>query len=166
MVRFVTVALFLVVTISPAAAPAIFQTGSGRFEIVSTDAMAARAATAEAEAAWQFLAVPLGLPDGFSSPVFVRLFPAKEWSDPTPFRVVVEAGGVVSVRMGWSAATPVGIVRRALVQGLLMRLAIDQQGVNERLTAPLWLEHAAVTWWENHADGAQLDAFKQSATAM
>src|SRR4051812_12143180 len=77
---------------------AVFQTGPGRFEIVSTDPVAARVVTEEADAAWRFLAAPLALPDGFSSPIFVRIVSAPEWTDRAPFHVVVEAGGVVSVR--------------------------------------------------------------------
>jgi hypothetical protein len=76
--------------------------------------------------------------------------------------VFVEVGGVVSVRVRWDAATPELFVRRALVQGLLMRQAVARHGVHERLAAPLWLELACVGWWRTRAEPALLDALKQS----
>ena len=112
------------------------------------------------------LAAPLGLPDAFPSSVFVRVVPATEWVEPAAFRVIVEAGGVVSVRLRWSEATPEIFVRRALVQGLLMRLAVAQHGVNERIAAPLWLELACLGWWQTRADAAQLDALKQETARL
>ena len=109
---------------------------------------------------------PLALPESFGSPVFVRLVPAAEWRDASPFRVIVEAGGIVSVRVGWSDTTPEIMVRRALVQGLLMRQAVARHGVNARLAAPLWLEHACVGWWRTRAEPAQLDALRQSGERL
>jgi hypothetical protein len=38
--------------------------------------------------------------------------------------------------------------------------------VNERLTAPLWLEHACVGWWRTRAEPAQLDALKQASARL
>ncbi|MSU24565.1 MAG: hypothetical protein EXS32_12180 [Opitutus sp.] len=112
------------------------------------------------------LAAPLALPDAFPTPVFVRVVPEAEWREPVVFRVIVEAGGVVSVRLRWSESTAEIFVRRALVQGLLMRLAVAQHGVSERITAPLWLELACVGWWQTRADAAQLDAFKQETAQL
>jgi hypothetical protein len=80
-------------------------------------------------------------------------------ADAAPFRVMVEVGGLVSVRLRADAAMT-ALTRRALVQALLMRLAAARHGVNERLTAPLWLEHACVGWWETRAAASQLDALK------
>lgn len=146
-----------------APAPVIFQSGPGRFEIAAIDPTAAKAVAAAADEAWRTLANPLALPDGFSSPVFVRLVPAPEWKDAAAFRVTVEAGGVVAVRLGWREDTPDLILRRALIQGLLLRLAVAQHGVNERLAAPLWLEQACVGWWRTRAEAAQFDALKQES---
>lgn len=147
--------------VSSHAAPTVFRTAPGRFEVSAFDVEAARVVTSAAEEGWRMLAAPLGLPDAFSSPVFVRLVAAEEWRETTPFRTIVEAGAIVSLRLRWNPAPPMSLVRRAVVQALLMRLAVAQQGVNDRLVVPLWLEHACVGWWETHADGAQLDSLQQ-----
>lgn len=141
--------------------PVIFQSAPGRFEVAALEALAAQRVAAEATEAWRHLAGPLGLPESFASPVMVRLVPAAEWAGRVPFRVFVEAGGVVSVRIRWSEEIADVILRRALVQGLLMRLAVSRHGVTERLAAPLWLEQACVGWWRIHAEPAQRDALKQ-----
>ncbi len=146
-----------------APAPAIFQSAPGHFEIAANDATAAERVATHAEEGWRTLAAPLGLPERFSTPVFVRLVPAADWREATPFRVVVEAGGVVSVRVRWNQETPDAFVRRGLVQALLMRLAVTQHGVTEKLAAPLWLELGCVDWWQTRAEGAQLDALKQES---
>lgn len=142
--------------------PVLFQSAPGRFEVAAVDVGGAQRVVAQATEAWQLLAGPLALPEAFPSPVFVRLIPSKEWAEPVPFRVFVEVGGVVSVRVRWDATTPELFVRRALVQGLLMRQAVARHGVNERLAAPLWLEQACVGWWRTRAEPALLDALKQS----
>ena len=148
---------------APAApVPVIFQSAPGRFEVAALDGGDAQRVAALAGQLWPLLAGPLALPESFASPVFVRLVPAAEWGERSPFRVTVEAGGVVAVRVGWDATTRDVVVRRALVQGLLMRQAVARHGVNERLTAPLWLEHACVGWWRTRAEPAQLDALKQT----
>jgi len=148
------------------ALPVLVQTALGRFEVVSIDANAAHAAAGQAEEAWHHLSGPLGLPSAFPSAILVRLVPAADWGETAPFRVIVESGGVVSVRVRWSEATPEIFLRRALVQALLMRLGVAQQGVNEKLTAPLWLEQACVGWWRTHADLAQLDALVQQSAGL
>ena len=149
-----------------AAEPVLSHTAAGRFEIASLDAGAAQRVRGAAEEAWRWLAGPLGLGEGFASPIFVRLVPAAEWTDVTPFRVVAEPGGVVSVRLRWSDATPELFLRRALVQALLVRIGVAVHGVNERLTAPLWLEHAGVEWWRTRAEPAQWDALQQESGAL
>ncbi|MCX6956233.1 MAG: hypothetical protein NTV51_29210, partial [Verrucomicrobia bacterium] len=101
--------------------PVLFQSAPGRFEVASVDVDGAQRVVALATEAWQQLAGPLALPESFTTPVFVRLVPALDWGEPAPFRVIVEPGGVVSVRVRWEAAIPENHVRRALVQGLLMR---------------------------------------------
>jgi hypothetical protein len=141
--------------------PVIFQSAPGRFEVAAMEAVAAQRVAAEATEAWRHLAGPLGLPESFAAPVMVRLVPAPDWAGMVPFRVFVEAGGVVSVRIRWSEEIEETIIRRALVQGLLMRLAVSRHGVSAQLTAPLWLEQACVGWWRIHAVPAQLDALKQ-----
>lgn len=145
-----------------APAPVIFQSAPGRFEVAAAEIGGAQRVVAQAGEAWHWLAGPLALPDSFASPVFVRLVPAAEWVELPPFRVTVEAGGVVSVRVRWADDTPEIFVRRALVQALLMRQAVARHGVSERLTAPLWLEHACIGWWRTRAEPAQLDALKQA----
>lgn len=61
---------------------------------------------------------------------------------------------------------PESLIRRAVVQALLMRLAVAHHGVNERLVAPLWLEFACVGWWETRADAAQFDLLKYRSARM
>lgn len=146
--------------------PVLSQTGPGRFEIASVDSVAGRQVRTEAEAAWRWLAAPLGLPAGFPSPIFVRVVPATAWTESAPFRVFAEPGGLVSVRLRWSEATPVLFVRRALVQALLIRLGVADQGISARLTVPLWLEQAAVGWWRVREEPAQMDALKQESEGI
>jgi hypothetical protein len=80
--------------------------------------------------------------------------------DNAAFRVTVEVGGIVSLRLRADLATQ-RVVRHALVQGLLMRIAVARHGAEARLTSPLWLEHACVGWWETRVEAARLDALKQ-----
>ena len=146
--------------------PTIYQSGSGRFEVSAVDATAAKSVVELADEAWRWLTPPLGLPAGFPSPIFCRLVPAASWSEATPFRVIVETGGVVSLRLRSDGSTPESIVRRALVQALLMRLAVARHGVSERLAAPLWLELACVEWWRTRREAAQFDALKFESDRM
>jgi hypothetical protein len=124
-------------------------------------AVARRVITA-ADEAWRILGAPLGLPPAFSSPVFVRLAPASEWTRAVPFLAVVEAGGVVTVQIGGAESLPDAAIQRALTRGLLLRLAVWRHGYDERFSLPLWLEHGCVGWWRTRADAAQLDALKQA----
>ena len=156
-------ALFAAWETRAASAPVVFQSAPGHFEVAALDATAAHAVASLSEEGWQLLAAPLGLPERFSTPVFVRLVPTAEWGEEAPFRVFVEAGGVVSLRVRWDGQTPDLILQRALVQALLMRLAVRQHGVTEKLAAPLWLEIGSVGWWQTHSNPAQLDALKQES---
>lgn len=156
-------ALLAVWEVQAAPPPVVFQNAPGRFEVAALDAAAAERVAALAEEGWRLLAAPLGLPERFSTPVFVRLVPAAEWREAVPFRVIVEAGGVGSVRVRWSEPAPDLFLQRALVQALLMRLAVAEHGVTEKLAAPLWLEIGSVGWWQTRADAAQLDALKQES---
>lgn len=162
-------ALVLTGAVEMRAAPTatvVFQSGPGRFEVSGVDSAAAQAVVNLAVDGWRHLAVPLGLPESFSSPVYCRLVPGEDWAEATPFRVIVEAGGVVSLRLRAGSAMPGLIVRRALVQALLMRLAVAHYGVNEKLAAPLWLELACVEWWRTRAEPAQFDALKQASARL
>lgn len=138
--------------------PVSVQSAPGRFEVSALDASVAHAVVAASEEAWRFLAAPLGLPEAFSSPIFVRVVPAADGA-PESFQALVEPGGIVSLRL--SIASRVGpMARRALVQALLFRLGVARFGASEQINAPLWLEHACVGWWRTRLDGAQLDALK------
>lgn len=137
--------------------PVMVQSSPGRFEISAVDSTAAHAVAALAEEAWRWLAAPLDLPAAFTTPVYVRVIA----SAPEPFAVTAEFGGVVSVRVD-AEAQPAQL-RRALVQGLLLRLAVSHHGVNQRLAVPRWLEEAGAGWWLTRAEPAQLDAMKQAS---
>ncbi len=152
--------------VGTAPVPGLSSSGASRFEIAATDAGAATRVRSEAESAWNFLAGPLGLPERFSTPIFVRVVPAELWSEAAPFRVFAEPGGVVSLRLRWSDATPRFFLRRALVQSLLIRLAVADYGVGPRLTAPLWLEQACVGWWLTREQPAMLDALQQESAGL
>ncbi len=146
-------------------APTIVQGAPGRIEVSAVDPTLAHAVSAAADEGWRLLEGPLGLPAAFPSPVFVRLIPASEGPSGAPFRVSVEAGGVVSVWLRVAALSET-MLRRALVQGLLMRLAVAQHGIHENLTAPLWLEHACTVLWRIRAEPAQLDALKLASAGV
>ncbi len=158
----VGLALFagLPVLFAAEAVPVMVRTAPGRFEIAAVDSGRAHAIAAQAEGAWQWLAAPLELPVEFSSPIFVRVVTAA----PEPFSVTAETGGIVSVRVDESA-TPLQI-RRAIAQGLLLRLAVARHGINERLNVPRWMEEACVGWWQVRADAARLDALKQASERL
>jgi hypothetical protein len=146
--------------------PVVVQSAPGQFEIAAVDGAVAHAVAGVAQEGWRLLAAPLGLPDAFPSPVFVRLVSSSsEAGDLAPFRVAVEAGGIVSVQV-----RPDGVVspnlQRALVQGLLLRLAVARYGARERLAVPLWLEHGCVGWWRSRSDAAQLDALKYETSRL
>ncbi|MBI5767141.1 MAG: hypothetical protein HZA93_05050 [Verrucomicrobia bacterium] len=147
-------------------APVIFQSGAGRFEVAATDAAAAQWCSAQAAEAWDLLNAPLALPERFSPPIFVRLVPAADWREPAAFRVTVEPAGVVSLRLRWVEPAPEATARRALVQALLMRLAVARHGVNDRLAVPLWLEIGCVEWWITRAAPAQWDAWKAESAGV
>lgn len=160
------VVLLIATTVVGAAepVPTLAQSGPGRFEVAAIDASIGHAVTAAADEAWRILAAPLGLPDAFSSPVFVRIVPDND-AMTAPFQAMVEPGGIVSLRLRWNGTSNV-TVRRALVQALLLRLAVAQHGANERLVVPLWLEHGCVGYWQTRADAAQLDALKQESVRL
>lgn len=156
-------AVILAQTLVGAPAPVLIQSAPGRFEIAAVDPTVAHGVATAAEEAWRVLSLPLGLPDAFPSPVYLRVEPGEDAAgERAPFRVTVEVGGIVSVRL-WADAATIETTRRALVQSLLMRIAVAKHGVTPYLTVPLWLEHACVGYWRTRVDAAQLDALKQLA---
>lgn len=158
--RLVLRVVTLCVVLATGLRAAVFQSGSGRFEVSAWDADVAREVTGAAEEAWRTLAVPLALPEAFSSPVFLRVVRPNEWQERSSFLTQVEPGGVVSVRLVWAADAADRATDRAVVQGLLMRLAVAQHGVRDSLTVPLWLELGCKGWWRARAEGARLDSLK------
>jgi hypothetical protein len=143
----------------------MIQSARGRFEVAAVDSSVAHAIATSAEDAWRLLSGPLGLPDAFPTPVYFRVVPTAPGTaaEGPPFHVTVEIGGTVSVRLRSEVATQSVAVRRALVRGLLTRLAVARHGFHERQTVPWWLEHGCVGWWQTRFDAAQLDALKQEA---
>ena len=81
-----------------AAAPVIVQSSAGRFEFATVDPSAGHAVAALAEEMWRHLARPLGLPEAFSSPVFVRLLPPPGDGRVAAFEVNVEPGRTITYR--------------------------------------------------------------------
>ncbi len=150
--------MFSVAAFAAEPLPVMVQSGAGRFEIAAVDSLLAHAIAGHADEAWRMLAGPLGLTAGFATPVYFRVV-SGAGEVAAPFVVVVETGGVVSVRLRAEAAMP-STIRHALVQGLLMRLAVAQHGAAQELRAPLWLEEACVGWWTTRSEAAQLDALK------
>lgn len=138
------------------AVPVLVRTAPGRFEISAVDSARAHALAAEAEAAWRELSAPFDLPAAFPTPIYLRAVAAP----PEPILATAETGGIVSVRLD-EGATPT-VVRRAIVRGLLLRLAVARHGASERLHTPAWLVEAGVGWWRTRAEAAQLDALKHA----
>lgn len=139
------------------AVPVMVQTAPGRFEFSAVDSAVAHGLAAQAEEAWRGLAAPLDLPPDFPTPIYVRAVAGAA----EPFAVTAETGGIVSVRI--DAHATAAQQRRAIAQGLLLRLAVARHGLNERLAVPRWLEEACAGWWRTRADAAQLDALKQAS---
>ncbi len=147
--------------------PLVFYTGEGQFEIIATEARAAQQALIMANSVWRALAKPMGLPvAGFSSAVAVRLVPEKDWTDPAFFTVVAEPGGLVGVRICWGDKMDVRIMRRALVQAVLLRQAVAWHGAKQGLTVPLWLEQACSALGEVRDRPAMLDAMQQESAQL
>ena len=148
-----------------AATPVLVQSSAGRFEFATIDPAVGHAVAALAEEMWRHLERPLGLPAGFSSPVFVRLLPSPGVGRAATFEVNIEPGGVVSV---WWRGNPdeSALLRRALVRGVLARLAVAQRGAGAPAAPAPWLEHACVAWWRGRTDGAQIDLARLRAAGM
>jgi hypothetical protein len=149
------------------AVPRVFYTAPGQFEVIVTEVADAQQLLALGRSVWGALSVPLGLPaEGFSSPVSVRLVPAKDWNVPAIFTVTVEPAGLVNVRVCWSPEVDPVVVRRALVQGVILRQAVAWHAVGPQLTVPLWLEHACTEWSIVKEQPAMLDSFQQEAIGL
>ena len=145
----------------------VFYTQPGQFEIVVLDAADAQPALALGRSVWRALSAPLGLPkEGFGSPVSMRLVPAAKWTGLSPFITTVEPGGLVSVRVRWGGDTDPLFVRRAFVQGLILRQAVAWHAVGPRLTVPLWLEQACTAWSLVSERPAMLDSFQQESAGI
>ncbi len=155
------------VAVSAEPAPRVFYTQAGEFEIIVRDVTDAQPALVLGRSVWAALSGPLGLPTGgFSSPVSVRLVPESQWTEPAPFTVTVEPPGRVGVRVRWSDKADPVVVRRAFVQGLILRQAVAWHGVGPKLTVPLWLEQACTAWSMVRERPALQDAFQQEAAGI
>ena len=147
--------------------PRVFYTGPGRFEIVVRDVADAQPALALGRTVWSGLASTLGLPaDGFSQPVSVRLVPANLWNEPAVFTVTIEPPGRVTVRVRWADDMDPVVVRRAFVQGLILRQAAAWHGVTPQLVVPLWLEQACTLLSLARERPALLDAYQQDSAGI
>jgi hypothetical protein len=144
-------------------AAAVFRTVGRAVEVVGPNALAVDTAAELARQAWATLAAPLELPQAYATAVVVRLIPAEQWGEAAAFRAWVEPGGVVSVRVAWREDLPAMVMRRALVQGILLQQAVARHGATERITVPLWLEMGAVGWWITRAAPARFDEWQQDA---
>ncbi len=141
------------------AIPTLVQSAPGRFEIAARDPSAAHGVAALAEETWRLLESPLGLPQAFASPVFVRL--GEERGAPS-FFVEAEPGGIVSLRIRWvrGEEPPPRTVREALVSALIVRRAVAAHGASGKRAAPAWLAIGAAGWCEMRANPAHADAVK------
>lgn len=149
------------------AAPRVFYTGPGRFEVIVAEAVDAQPALELGRSVWGALSGPLGLPaGGFSSPVSVRLVPEELWNEPAVFTVTVEPAGLVGARVRWGKDTDPTAVRRAFVQALIMRQAVAWHAVGPRLTVPLWLEQACTLWSLIRERPARQDSYQQESATM
>lgn len=144
-------------------AAAVFRAVGRGVEVVGPNALAVDTAAELARQAWATLAAPLELPQAYATAVVVRLIPAEQWGEAAAFRAWVEPGGVVSVRVAWREDLPAMVMRRALVQGILLQQAVARHGATERITVPLWLEMGAVGWWITRAAPARFDEWQQDA---
>ena len=148
-------------------APRVFYTQAGRFEVIVNEAADAQPMLELGRSVWAALNAPLGLPaGGFTLAVSVRLVPAAAWNEPSPFTVTVEPAGLVSVRVRWAADVDPIFVRRAFVQGVILRQAVAWHAVGPRLTVPLWLEQACTAWSMVRERPAMLDSFQQESAGM
>lgn len=144
--------------------PRVFHTAPGQFEIVVLDVTDAQQALALGRSVWDGLAGTLGLPsDGFPQPISVKFVPEEYWSSPAVFTVTIEPPGLVDVRVRWTSDVDPMIVRRAFIQGLILRQAAAWHGIGQPVVVPLWLEQACANMSLVRERPAMLDAFQQEA---
>ena len=153
--------------ISQAEAVRVFYTGTGQFEIITLDSSSIPKVLTEATDIWNALEVLLGLPaEGFPSAITVRLVPESQWSGSAVFLAVMEPGGWVSVRVRWTPEIDPMVLRRALVQALILRQAVFLHGAGNRLNVPLWLEQACAAMSLTKASASMLDALQQESARV
>jgi hypothetical protein len=149
---------------APAPSPVMVLSAPGQFEVAALDAAEAHAVAAAGSELWRQLAGPLGLPDAFPAPIFVRVVPdpvATEGAGPaTQFSAVAESGGVVSVRLVRRGELAPAAVQRALIRGLLLRLRTAAFGTEHTGEPPAWLEAGLRAWAAARAEPALLDRLK------
>ena len=95
-------------------------------------------------------------------PIYIRLVPPAQWPGPAPYTTETQPDGVVLSWVGWNPQQPdLKILRRALIQAILVRQAIALHGQVEGLKVPLWLEDACVAWCLTRAHPAMLESWQQ-----
>lgn len=144
--------------------PVNVRTMPGRFDISAVDASLAHAVSAQAEATWRQLTDLLTLPEGFSSPIFVRISTG-DASSPL-FTAQPEPGGIVSIWIKSSAVSQPAMVRRALARGVLLRLGVAWYGADAVRAVPAWLELGCALWVDTREFPARLDEIKDRTRAL
>ncbi len=144
--------------------PVNVRTAPGRFDISAVDATLAHAVSTVAEETWRHLAGVLPLPQGFSSPLFVRVGVGETGSP--AFTAQSEPGGIVSIWINASVVTRPAIVRRALARGLLLRLGVAWYGADAVRAIPPWLELGCALWVDTRELPARLDAIKDRTRSL
>jgi hypothetical protein len=120
-----------------------------------------------AEEAWEGMAGPLDLPpDAYPQPVYIRLVPLAQWPGPAPY-TNTQSEGAVLTWVGWNPKqADLKMLRRAIVQGILVRQAIALHGPVAGLKVPLWLEDACVAWCLTRAHPAMLESWQQETVQL
>lgn len=145
-----------------------YETGRGQWRILAPDGVSGGAAMQLGRELWRQLERPLGLPkDGFSSAILVQLVLPDQWmGEAGGHRVTVDPGGLVSVWVGLGPEATERGVTRALVEGLVMRLAVWRHGATESVVAPAWLVEGAALWAETRAQPAWADEWRRQARGL
>lgn len=144
--------------------PVNVRTMPGRFDISAMDATLAHTVSAQAEETWRHLSDLLTLPEGFSSPIFVRVS-AGDASSPL-FTAQSEPGGIVSVWIQSSAVAQPDMVRRALARGVLLRQGVAWYGAEPVRAVPGWLELGCALWVATREFPARLDEIKDRTRSL
>lgn len=144
--------------------PVNVRTMPGRFDISAVDASLAHNVSARAEETWRHLSDLLTLPEGFSTPIFVRIS-AGDAGSPR-FTAQAEPGGIVSIGITSSAVAQSALVRRALACGMLLRLGVAWYGADAVRTVPAWLELGCAVWVDTREFPARLDEIKDRTRSL